>query len=258
MVAKTGRVTAHWAHAAARDWDPWWETETEWHRNWKARFPEAWQEVPQTAADGEVHRADVLTPKGLTLEFQHSALRDDERASREAFHQQLVWIVDGRPFRENFEIYHPLPDPAAPIARDIVWMKAHPAYPGTQGGMYFRLSEFELEVKRPATKEEVTYGYIHGLQRIEEDVLDAHRGHYQFGWKHRRWGWLEAASPVYFDFGDNRLWALQDYDNYGLRCCRVTSCPRFVAAAHLASTTAELEALIWPASDRANWTPRQA
>jgi ssDNA-binding Zn-finger/Zn-ribbon topoisomerase 1 len=39
MVAKCGRVKVwHWAHKGAPPCDPWWENETEWHREWKDRF----------------------------------------------------------------------------------------------------------------------------------------------------------------------------------------------------------------------------
>ncbi len=56
-----------------RSCDPWWENETEWHRKWKGNFAEEWQEVILT--DGitdEKHIADIRTPYGLVVEFQHS------------------------------------------------------------------------------------------------------------------------------------------------------------------------------------------
>lgn len=40
MIAKCGpRILHHWAHAGRRNCDPWWENETEWHREWKNLFP---------------------------------------------------------------------------------------------------------------------------------------------------------------------------------------------------------------------------
>jgi hypothetical protein len=44
-------------------------------------------------------------------------------------------------FHQNFDIYHPLPNPAAEIARDLVWAKARREVRGAAGGMFFRLSE---------------------------------------------------------------------------------------------------------------------
>jgi competence protein CoiA len=95
-VAKCGEVKIwHWAHKGRRTCDPWWEKETEWHRAWKAQFPEDWQEVVHKADSGEKHIADVKTDQGWVIEFQHSYLGPDERRSRDAFYPKLVWVVDG-------------------------------------------------------------------------------------------------------------------------------------------------------------------
>jgi hypothetical protein len=96
MIAKCGEVRMpHWAHRRTLLCDPWWENETEWHRNWKDQFPEAWQEYVYRAEDGEKHIADVRTDKGWVIEFQHSSIKPDERRSRDAFYKKLVWVVDG-------------------------------------------------------------------------------------------------------------------------------------------------------------------
>jgi competence protein CoiA len=86
----------HWAHRGALVCDPWWESETEWHRAWKNEFPAGWQEIIQTARDGEKHVADVKTKTGMVIEFQHSFLKPEERMAREAFYMKMVWVVDGR------------------------------------------------------------------------------------------------------------------------------------------------------------------
>lgn len=96
MVPKCGNERVHhWAHRGQRVCDQWWEPETEWHRTWKSQFPLPWQEIIQHDAKGEKHVADVRTGHGLTLEFQHSHLRPEERASRELFYGNMAWIVDG-------------------------------------------------------------------------------------------------------------------------------------------------------------------
>lgn len=95
-VAKCGPTRVwHWAHQGRRDCDPWRESETPWHRAWKDLFPKDWQEVVHRADDGELHFADVKTGDGWVLEFQHSRIAPDERLSREAFYEKLVWVVDG-------------------------------------------------------------------------------------------------------------------------------------------------------------------
>ena len=97
MVAKCGSVKInHWSHKGKRICDPWWENETEWHRDWKAHFPTDWQEVIHFDPDtGEKHIADVKTDHGWVIEFQHSYLKSEERKSRNEFYKKIVWVVDG-------------------------------------------------------------------------------------------------------------------------------------------------------------------
>ena len=97
MVAKCGRFRIwHWAHMPGASCDPWWGPESEWHRDWKGQFPADWREVIHIDEQtGEKHIADVKTPFGLVVEFQHSPIDYTEMASREAFYDDMVWIVDG-------------------------------------------------------------------------------------------------------------------------------------------------------------------
>ena len=97
MVARCGPIRKpHWAHLGAYTCDPWWESETQWHRDWKALFPAEWQEVLHVdKATGEKHIADVETDKGWVFEFQHSRIKPEERQARDAFYPKLIWIVDG-------------------------------------------------------------------------------------------------------------------------------------------------------------------
>ncbi|WP_063629471.1 competence protein CoiA [Bradyrhizobium sp. WSM2254] len=96
-VAKCGRHRIwHWAHRGSRTCDPWWESETQWHRDWKDHFPKDWQEIIHSSDAGEKHIADVKTEAGVVLEFQHSFLGDGERQSRELYYPKMVWVVDAR------------------------------------------------------------------------------------------------------------------------------------------------------------------
>jgi len=96
LIAKCGELKInHWAHKGNRNCDPWWENETAWHRSWKDKFPEEWQEVIQFDKNGEKHIADVKTENGWVIEFQHSYLKPEERRSRNAFYNKLIWVVDG-------------------------------------------------------------------------------------------------------------------------------------------------------------------
>ena len=96
MVPRCGDIRRpHWAHQVGHSCDPWWENEGEWHRSWKGHFPVDWQEVIHRAENGDKHIADVKTDQGWVFEFQHSFLNPEERQSRDAFYQKLIWIVDG-------------------------------------------------------------------------------------------------------------------------------------------------------------------
>ena len=97
MVAKCGRIKLwHWAHKRRSNCDPWWESESEWHRAWKHHFPINWHEViHRDPLTDEKHIADVKTPYGLTIEFQNSAISFQERQSREDFYKNMVWVING-------------------------------------------------------------------------------------------------------------------------------------------------------------------
>lgn len=227
-IAKCGpRVLHHWAHSGRRNCDPWWENETDWHRQWKNLFPESCREVPHVAANGEVHRADIQTPTGIFIEVQHSAITDEERLSREAFYGNLVWVIDGRSFRKNFDIYHLLPDPTSEIAQDLVWEKARRHKHGANAGLFYRLSECKRD-NPDVTKASLRGGWIHGFHEIEAQVNDAYRGHHQFDWIRPHRTWLDATCPVYIDFGDDHLVRLEIYDESRLQCVRLVTKRKFV------------------------------
>lgn len=105
VVAKCGiQKVHHWAHKGARTCDSWWEPETEWHRAWKNNFPAECQEIflPDERT-GEKHIADVRTTHGLVIEFQHSHIHPEERVSRERFYRNMVWVVNGKRLKRDYQ-----------------------------------------------------------------------------------------------------------------------------------------------------------
>ncbi|MDP1727998.1 MAG: competence protein CoiA family protein [Bacteroidota bacterium] len=104
LIAKCGEFKInHWAHKGTRTCDPWWEPETEWHRSWKNNYPNEWQEVSLTDENtGEKHIADIRTAHNLVIEFQHSHIDPEERATREKFYRDMVWIVDGTRLKRDY------------------------------------------------------------------------------------------------------------------------------------------------------------
>jgi competence protein CoiA len=213
--AKCGpRIVHHWAHTRRQDCDPWWENETQWHRDWKGLFPESCREVAFTASNGEVHRADVVTQTGIVIEFQHSAITDAERSARETFYGNMIWIVDGCGFRKNFDIYHYLPDPESELAQDLRWFEATRPMKGATSGIFWRPSE-----NIGASPNSLVL--MHFMHEIEDAVNAAYRGHHQYDWVKPRRTWLDSACPVYIDFGDDFLVKLETYGGFSLKCVRL-------------------------------------
>lgn len=198
-LAKCGeKIMWHWAHKSKKDCDPWWENETEWHRQWKEEFSESFREiVHQDPISGEKHRADIKSDKGIILEIQNSPISLDELRSREAFYKNMLWIVNGEKFKKRFNIWDaPLPDPTAPGFDDIVFM-ASQYEPSCS--MFMRRSG-----KWPMAQ-------IFSTREIEKEIQDAYRGHHSFHWVRPHIAWLKAKCPVLIDFGGDILWRLESY-----------------------------------------------
>ena len=104
VIAKCGsHRIPHWAHQGIRDCDSWAEKETEWHRAWKNKFPAECQEfIQHDEKTAERHIADVRTHHGLVIEFQHSHLDPNERAARERFYGNMLWVVDGTRLQRDY------------------------------------------------------------------------------------------------------------------------------------------------------------
>ena len=75
VFARCGEVRLpHWAHKSVIDCDPWKESETQWHRDWKDLFGDMQEQVHENG--GVRHLADVKTPDGTIVEFRHSVIND--------------------------------------------------------------------------------------------------------------------------------------------------------------------------------------
>lgn len=105
LIGKCGEIyTWHWQHQANADCDKWKEHETEWHRTWKNKFPDSWQEVIINKGD-EKHIADIRTPNGAIIEFQNSSISISTIRKREKFYKNMVWVLNAIEFKENFKIW---------------------------------------------------------------------------------------------------------------------------------------------------------
>lgn len=203
------------------------------------------REVSHVAEDGEIHRADIKTPTGIVIEVQHSSMTDAERISREEFYKNLVWVIDGSVFKDNFDIYHMLPDPRSELAQDLVWSKAKRHMHAANTGVFFRLSE-AVEEYPEVKKSTLRGGWIHGIYDIEEEVTESYNGYHQYDWVRPRKTWLDANCPVYIDFGDEYLVKLEIYDESGLKCIRLVSKLKFVHDAMTESDAQNIATRFYP------------
>ncbi len=104
VIKAVGEINvAHFRHKVLQDCDSWSEGETEWHYNWKQKFPLEWQEKT-IERFGELHRADIQTSKGLVLELQNSSISSTTIKIREEFYSNMVWLVNAKNFKDNFVI----------------------------------------------------------------------------------------------------------------------------------------------------------
>ena len=128
LIAKCGEVYIHhWAHKKKCD-DHWWENETEWHRNWKNQFPAEWQEVIHYDDSGEKHIADVKTNEDWVIEFQHSAIKPEERRSRDDFYNKnnkLIWVVDGTRRETDIKQFQKILNEADVVFHEALLLDVH-------------------------------------------------------------------------------------------------------------------------------------
>lgn len=103
VIAKCGQLKAHhWAHETKQNCkNDRWETEGEWHRNWKNKFPIEFQEKI-IIINNEKNIADIQTDKGLIIEFQHSHIDPKEQKNRENAYKNMIWVVDGTRLKYDF------------------------------------------------------------------------------------------------------------------------------------------------------------
>jgi len=99
-ISRCGSINKwHWSHKTKKDCDLWYEPETEWHINWKNKFPKKNQEI----IIGK-HRADIISNNGVIIELQNSPISSDDIINRENFYVKLVWLFNGKNFAKNMEL----------------------------------------------------------------------------------------------------------------------------------------------------------
>jgi len=204
LTAKCGPIKIHhWAHERGSDCDHWWEPMTQWHLDWQNNFAPAWCEVIfRDEQSGEFHRADIHTPKGVTIEFQHSTLSFEELESRNSFYKKLIWVVNAQPFKEQITFIEAIPNPQSMLLANFTF-----SVDATGLAKFLQLySKEEPRVYDPRILPRIYSLNDPELQEVAEEYEKGEKRYWLFSWKNKRSGWLESSAPVLLDFGDEFLY----------------------------------------------------
>lgn len=211
VIAKCGQIKVHhWAHKSTKECDSFWEPETLWHREWKNHFPEDFREVVFTdEKNDEIHRADIHTPTGVTIEFQNSPISLNELVSRDQFYKKLIWVVNGFKFIGNFELTSTIPNPTSPILAefDILGGGGRDRYSMNvkQNLMFMRRSDLYTPDR---DKDLILSIRGNELKAVGELMDRSEPLYWLFNWKHKHNAWFSTKSHVFLDFGNDFLFKL--------------------------------------------------
>jgi len=194
VIAKCGKIKIHhWAHKTLTDCDNWWEPETEWHREWKNKFPAEYREIPFfDEKNNEYHRADIHTPNGVTIEFQNSPISIEELQSRDAFYSKLIWVVNAAKFKKGFTFTRQIPWPDDPRLKDFE----------IAGLIYFKKEDI-------LNSKEGDLLLVYGSNSPELKDVPLSEVHFAFEWKNPHKAWFNSSAPMFFDFGGAYLYRLK-------------------------------------------------
>jgi len=167
--------------------------ETAWHRDWKLAFPPSFREVAfYDAANSDLHRADIFTPSGYTIEFQNSPLTLAELNSRESFYPNLIWVLNGKKFK-GFKILKHLPDVDDPKL----------------SGYEFCHSDHLSMVRKAEVMQGLVNPKILNFYHPELKGIKLTSDLYSFCWKQPHSVWYAATARIIFDLGGHFLYELK-------------------------------------------------
>ena len=181
VIAKCGNIRiAHWAHKNNEKCHySMKEPKTPWHGDWQNHFSKEWQEVRCIDEEtGEVHIADIKTPNGLVVEFQHSAIQAEERQARERFHKNMVWVVDGTRLKSVFnnffdrfslweQIYEPTQYLPCCVYKGFIYKRIPKFWSSATTTVYF---DFHENTDRTYSRQEEAFrNLIWGFFKIKQE-----------------------------------------------------------------------------------------
>lgn len=244
MVPKCGEIRLHhWAHKNLQQCDHWWENESQWHREWKDRFPLEWQEVLKYDTEtGEKHIADIYNPvKDLVIEFQNSPIKGTEIQSREKYYKRMMWLLNGASLNFATTAMDTKPGFFADLEKQInakasrlynkemIEIEAKSYLLRQKSELIYnqlihnKLTKIEwLQQKNEIDSERTVLIENHELikKKAKDELMsckkyslkNSERSHDQryvmYNWKYKNKNWNDAASPTFVDF-QNELFLLK-------------------------------------------------
>jgi competence protein CoiA len=146
------------------------------------------------------------------VEFQNSPMSLAEMYSRENFYGQMLWIVNGARFENNFHILAKLPDPKVDWVSDFVFSPMSHTY---------RDAAKRLVCWRKSENPNYKPGdlvLVYNDRSLYEMVEKNYIGHHLFDWVKPRTVWYSATKRVFFDFDTTYLWELKFYSEQDFLC----------------------------------------
>ena len=216
--AYCGNIKAHhWKHEVTSNCDPWFESETQWHLDWKNCFNVSQQEYIFTdSSTKEKHIADVYNEHlKLVIEFQHSPISIEEVISRETFYQKMLWVVDLSSINQNIIIHQNSHE----NFEKIIFQKWSKDY--DEKSDIFLKKEYKENLGANSENE-----YLENLsdKYFEKEVMEGFEDMSpKFGrapvyatelmpntkimqWKHQHKRWNYNNKPTFFDFGGEHIY----------------------------------------------------
>ncbi|RMB60924.1 hypothetical protein EAX61_05430 [Dokdonia sinensis] len=204
------QIVHHWKHIKLSDCDDWYETETEWHRNWKNHFDKSYQEVIRFDKNtNEKHIADIYNgEKDVVLEFQHSPIEIQEIKAREIFYDRMIWIIDLIAIKDNLEFHKS----KSAIEYELSKMR-HNLPKDFKVKEDFEMNESQKQVgdflnmlglDSVNTNES---HYISELQNKYNDLCEK-KNYSLMTWKYLHKRWNDNLKPKFIDIGNNYIYQL--------------------------------------------------
>jgi len=160
VISKCGDINVwHWAHKKGTDCDTWSEGETQWHVEWKNKFPLNNREII-VQKQLTKHIADVMINEKYVVEFQNSPISSEDIKNREKFYDKMLWIFNGKTYAKNLILFKMNNN-----EYEFIWKYKSKVLQKVTKKTYFDLSELSKQYKEELIKLEKELENINNKER---------------------------------------------------------------------------------------------